>query len=232
MSLCHSRRLAIKPINTRENTHIRCFKSSAMLSIIYRKVWQHQDAPDNILNTLSIRSGHGKSKKKVLKNKVFHPLSDTITHMTDNHATCVEIIPHTTAWPPQSEDLFGRDATRFIPGNSKHNDQPSLASPDTPLPHLIGYFEDKTLIAGLLYLQYPGHGAIHHLIIPPQHRGKGIAGLLLRRAVSLAKSHSAAYLLTTAGFGCHDPMNMYGRLGFEPTPNHPPYLMIRHLSID
>ncbi|QDU34423.1 Acetyltransferase (GNAT) family protein [Poriferisphaera corsica] len=149
--------------------------------------------------------------------------------MTDNHAIHIEIIPHTIPWPPQANELFGRDAIRFIPTIPTTHDQSTNLSTEPPLPHLIGFFENNTLIAGLLYLQFNDHAAIHHLIIPPQHRGKGIAGSLLRRAISFAESHNATYLLTTAGFGCHDHINLYTRLGFQSTSDHAPYIMIKTL---
>ncbi|QQE12417.1 GNAT family N-acetyltransferase [Planctomycetota bacterium] len=153
--------------------------------------------------------------------------------MTDNLPHHIQIFVPTDVWPSETELLFGRDATRFLPQNQTSKDDANSLTQ----PYCIAVIDShsNTTIAALLYLKQTHDnqpiGSIHHLIIPPQHRGKGLAGQLLRRAISLAKEHHSSSIRTTAGFGCPDHIHLYQRLDFTPIPDQSqyPYILTKQL---
>jgi GNAT superfamily N-acetyltransferase len=77
----------------------------------------------------------------------------------------------------------------------------------------------------------PKVASIRQLVIKPEHRGRGLAGRLLRRALAIAAEEACVRIRSTAGFGCPDHLAMYDRLRFtRSTPVDQPYLVTRSLT--
>lgn len=131
--------------------------------------------------------------------------------------------------PPEAVDLFGDDATRAWDSDSS-----------TFQPVCIGASGDGVWLAGaLVYIETlatPDGGtekvaSIRHLIVRPEHRGRGLAGSLLRRALTLARETTCHRIRSTAGFGCPDHLSLYDRLRFDRAPSSDrPYLVSRTLT--
>jgi GNAT superfamily N-acetyltransferase len=58
-------------------------------------------------------------------------------------------------------------------------------------------------------------GSIRQLVVRPEHRGRGLAGWLLRRAHGEAAKRGCQRVRSTAGWGCPDHLAMYDRLGYR-----------------
>jgi predicted N-acetyltransferase YhbS len=96
--------------------------------------------------------------------------------------------------------------------------------------------EDGELLAGV-YLHIERDAAagadakvasVRQLIVKPEHRGRGLAGRLLRRATSAAVEAGCARIRSTAGWGCPDHLGIYHRLGYDrAAPAERPYLVTR-----
>lgn len=77
----------------------------------------------------------------------------------------------------------------------------------------------------------PKVASIRQLIVKPDHRGRGLAGRLLRRALAVAAEEACARIRSTAGFGCPDHLGMYNRLRFtRAAAADRPYLVTRGLT--
>lgn len=76
-----------------------------------------------------------------------------------------------------------------------------------------------------------GVASIRQLVVRPEHRGRGLAGSLLRRAMSVAREHGCTRIRSTAGWGCPDHLMMYERLRFTRAgTSDRPYLVTRKLE--
>lgn len=131
--------------------------------------------------------------------------------------------------PPEAVELFGHEVEK-----AWSNDD-TQASPNI----CIGVTTDGQWLAGIWMTLdtleqstgKPLHVAsIRHLIVSPAARGQGLAGRLLRRAMTLARENQCTHIRSTAGFGCGDHLMMYHRLGFENVRDQRPYLVIKSLS--
>ncbi|MEX0654731.1 MAG: GNAT family N-acetyltransferase [Phycisphaeraceae bacterium] len=138
--------------------------------------------------------------------------------------------------PPESaRDLLGDEAVQRF-------ERYDPADPAAPEPVVIaGVDEQGQWLAGLLLLieRMEGEGgeagetvaSIQQLVIPPAHRGQGLAGRLIRRATTLAKAADATRLRSTAGWGCPDHLAMYARLRFDPlNARELPYLVSKPID--
>ncbi|MFA9477631.1 GNAT family N-acetyltransferase [Phycisphaerales bacterium AB-hyl4] len=132
--------------------------------------------------------------------------------------------------PPQAAELLGNDVTKrfadYAQGNAT-TEPIALAAVD----------EQGRWLAAILLLIEPMQdadetvGSIHQLIVPPASRGQGLAGRLIRRAMTTAKDAGAARLRSTAGWGCPDHLAMYDRLRFDRlNARELPYLVSKPLD--
>lgn len=79
--------------------------------------------------------------------------------------------------------------------------------------------------------RWPGVASIRQLVVRPEHRGRGLAGSLLRRAMSVARDAGCTRIRSTAGWGCPDHLMMYDRLRFtRASTSDRPYLVTRKLD--
>lgn len=73
--------------------------------------------------------------------------------------------------------------------------------------------------------------SIRQLIIKTEHRGRGLAGRLIRHAQALAAQENCLRIRSTAGWGCPDHLAMYDRLRFvRASSADRPYLVTRSLA--
>ncbi len=130
--------------------------------------------------------------------------------------------------PPEAVELFGHEIENAWAGGA-----------DQPPSVCIGVTTDGQWLAGLWMLletlEQPASGPVHvasirQLIVSPAARGQGLAGRLIRRAMTVAQTNGCTHIRSTAGFGCGDHLMMYERLGFERLMGHRPYLVIRLLT--
>jgi len=130
--------------------------------------------------------------------------------------------------PPEAIELFGHEVEKAWAGES-----------DQPPSVCIGVTTDGQWLAGIWMLletleQSAGQvmhvASIRQLIVSPAARGQGLAGRLIRRAMTIAQTNGCTHIRSTAGFGCIDHLMMYERLGFETVAGHRPYLVIRPLT--
>jgi|GEM_PF-6764390 GNAT superfamily N-acetyltransferase len=129
--------------------------------------------------------------------------------------------------PPEAVELFGHEVEQAWQGSS-----------DQPPSVCIGVTTDGQWLAGIWMLlemvEQPSSPPLHvasirQLIVSPAARGQGLAGRLLRRAMTVASSNGCSHIRSTAGFGCIDHLTMYHRLGFERLSGQRPYLVMRKL---
>ncbi len=126
--------------------------------------------------------------------------------------------------PPEAVELLG-DEVR----------QAWRRDPELPMPVLVGATTDGEWLAGVFMLfetvERQGRTAsIRQLVVRPSYRGMGLAGRLLRRAMTLAKEAGCLRVRTTAGFGCPDHAAMYARLDFRSAADdEAPYRLARPL---
>ncbi|MDI1465949.1 GNAT family N-acetyltransferase [Catellatospora sp. KI3] len=64
---------------------------------------------------------------------------------------------------------------------------------------------------------------LKRMYVRPEQRGRGIAGLLLRRAEAVARRAGCARFKLETGVRQPEAIAVYRRAGFEPIPNYPPY---------
>lgn len=132
--------------------------------------------------------------------------------------------------PPEAIELFGHDVQQAW---DNAND------PASPSHICIGITADGQWFGGIWMLfesiEQPNASpqpvaSIKLLIVSPQARGQGLAGRLLRKAITLASEHQCTAIRSTAGFGCPDHLKMYERLGFGRTgATQLPYLVSKPL---
>ncbi len=73
--------------------------------------------------------------------------------------------------------------------------------------------------------------SIRQLIVKAEHRGRGLAGRLIRRAQAVAAQEKCLRIRSTAGWGCPDHLTMYDRLRFvRASSADRPYLVTRSLA--
>ncbi|WP_432797326.1 GNAT family N-acetyltransferase [Poriferisphaera sp. WC338] len=153
--------------------------------------------------------------------------------MTDNAPLRIVTIEKLTQYEAEAVMLFGHEILdAFMQDlNTKSSDNTS--------PLIIGVVDDNNakLVAGaFVYTQPALHTlSIKQLIIPPNLRGRGLAGKLLYRIEQLAKKRDVTCIRTTAGFGCKDHRRMYLKLSFIDIPQdqieeQQPYLMQRQID--
>ncbi len=102
------------------------------------------------------------------------------------------------ALPAEAVELFG-DEARDAWGND----------PQLPQPVCIGVTTDGEWLAGIFMVTESIESAggvstvasIRQLVIRPDYRGRGLAGRLLRRAMSVAAQAGCSRIRSTAGFG-------------------------------
>ncbi|MCE9590312.1 MAG: GNAT family N-acetyltransferase [Planctomycetes bacterium] len=127
--------------------------------------------------------------------------------------------------PAEAVDLFGDEATKAWDSDSSKCQ-----------PVCLGAAGEGVWLAGvLIYLEtLPTDGtveakkvaSIRQMIVRPEHRGRGLAGRMIRRAITLARSAGCTRIRSTAGWGCPDHLMLYERLRFERAPsNERPYLV-------
>lgn len=104
-------------------------------------------------------------------------------------------------------------------------------------PACIGLVSSEgELLAGAFVLLEPGPkgdrvASVRQLIIPPDFRGRGLAGRVLRRAMTLASETGCTRVRSTAGWGCPDHLMVYERMKFERAPSEDrPYLVTRSVG--
>lgn len=118
-----------------------------------------------------------------------------------------------TTLPEAANDLLGHEVTRrfeaYQAGDRSEGEPACLAAVD----------EQGQWLATLLMLLEEANGetvgSIRQLVVPPAHRGQGLAGRLIRRATTLAAEAGASRVRSTAGWGCPDHLAMYARLRFD-----------------
>ena len=124
--------------------------------------------------------------------------------------------------PAEAVDLFGGEVRQAFEGGRIGDVEPVV-------PLILAHPVDAGWAAGVLLLLQTVDGervaSIRQLIVRPSHRGRGLAGRLLRAAREEATRRGVTRLRSTAGWGCPDHLRMYDRLGFERVREESPYLV-------
>jgi putative acetyltransferase len=68
-----------------------------------------------------------------------------------------------------------------------------------------------------------GDSELKRMYVPPELRGRGIAGRLMVEAESLAKRLGRTRIKLETGVRQPEAIAVYERAGFHPIPNYPPY---------
>jgi hypothetical protein len=95
--------------------------------------------------------------------------------------------------------------------------------------------EGQLLAGAFVLLENDASGgkvaSVRQLIIPPLFRGRGLAGRVLRRAMSLGRDAGCARIRSTAGWGCPDHLMIYERMKFDRAGSTDrPYLVSKSLA--
>lgn len=131
--------------------------------------------------------------------------------------------------PAEAVDLFGDEVSKAWDSDSSKCQPVCLAASG-----------DGLWLAGILmYIEtLPVDGkperkvaSIRQMIVRPECRGRGLAGRLLRRAMTLARETGCSDIRSTAGWGCPDHLMLYERLRFSRAgSDERPYLVSRSLG--
>ncbi|MDO5658244.1 MAG: GNAT family N-acetyltransferase [Paracoccus sp. (in: a-proteobacteria)] len=78
---------------------------------------------------------------------------------------------------------------------------------------LLGRIDDRAAATGFLAL-HDGIAMLHALVVAPEHRRKGMAGWMLRRAALWAQAQGADQLVLAVGVENHGAIATYDALGF------------------
>ncbi len=81
---------------------------------------------------------------------------------------------------------------------------------------VIGYA--YAAIEGYDYLSLRGPaGVLHDLIVDPQHRGRGVGGLLIKAAMAYLKARGAPRIVLSTAEGNQAAQRLFARMGFRRT---------------
>ena len=89
---------------------------------------------------------------------------------------------------------------------------------------IVASLDGRAVGCGAIKQYEPEVAELKRMFVPPELRGRGIAGVLVAALEAWARELGFATMILETGHLQHEAIALYHRLGFTDTPKYPPYV--------